>query len=115
MRARGRGRISPATPRPTTRGPEIVIKLLFAPFRIAGGLLAGVVGKRLFDRTWKLIDDREVPDPERRGVELPKLAAALLLEGAIFRAARGLFDHGSRRFFRRLTGRWPGEEETKPV
>jgi hypothetical protein len=89
----------------------MVIKLLFTPFRIAGGVLAGVVGKRAFDRTWRLIDDREVPNPERRGVAWPKLVAALLLEGAIFRAAKGLFDHGARHFFTRLTGRWPGDEQ----
>ena len=93
----------------------MVIKLMFTPFRIAGGVLAGIVGKRLFDRAWRLIDDREVPDPERRGVSWPKLAAALLLQGAIFRAARGLFDHGARSFFTRVTGRWPGEEKQQTV
>jgi hypothetical protein len=35
---------------------------------------------------------------------------ALLLEGAIFRVIRGLFDHGARRAFNRATGTWPGEE-----
>jgi len=83
---------------------------MYTPFRIAGGVLAGIVSKRLFDRAWRLIDDREVPDSKRRGVAWQKLAAALVLEGAIFRVARGLFDYGSRRFFSRLTGRWPGEE-----
>ena len=97
------------------RRPEIVIKLLFTPFRIAGGVLAGLVGKRVFNGIWRLIDDREVPEPERRGVQWPKLAAALLLQGAIFRAARGLFDHGARRAFNRLAGRWPGEEEQQAV
>jgi hypothetical protein len=91
----------------------MVIKLLYTPFRIAGGVLAGLVGKRVFDRTWRIIDDREVPSPERRGVGWPKLAAALVLEGAIFRAVRGLFDHGARRSFHRLTGRWPGEPGSK--
>jgi hypothetical protein len=35
---------------------------------------------------------------------------ALILEGAIFRLLRGLFDHGARRGFARMTGSWPGEE-----
>lgn len=38
------------------------------------------------------------------------LVAALLLEGAIFRVARGVSDHLARVAFTRLTGRWPGEE-----
>jgi hypothetical protein len=107
------GRIWLST-RPRRRS-EIVVKLLFAPFRIAGGVLAGIVGKRVFDRVWRLIDAREVPNPARPGVTWPKLAAALLLQGAILRASRGLFDHGARQFFKRLTGRWPGEEDQQAV
>jgi hypothetical protein len=39
--------------------------------------------------------------------------AALMLEGAIFGAVRGLAEHGSRSVFSRLTGRWPGEERAE--
>ena len=39
------------------------------------------------------------------------LALALVVEGALFRALKGLADHGSRRAFARLTGSWPGEEQ----
>jgi hypothetical protein len=34
----------------------------------------------------------------------------LLIEGAIFRLVKGLFDHAARRGFARMTGAWPGEE-----
>ena len=44
-----------------------------------------------------------------------KLIAALLLEGATFRAVRGLFDHGARQAFHRLTGSWPGDERPEPA
>jgi hypothetical protein len=37
------------------------------------------------------------------------------LEGAIFRAVRGVFDHGSRVAFSRLTRSWPGEERPDPA
>ena len=43
-----------------------------------------------------------------------KLAAALAIEGAVFRTVRGLADHGSRRTFARLTGSWPGEAAPGP-
>jgi hypothetical protein len=85
-------------------------KLLFIPFSVIGGILAGVVGKKTFAGIWKLIDDQEPPEPDQREVAWPKLAIALFLQGAIFRAVRGLFDHGSREMFRRTTGRWPGEQ-----
>ena len=86
------------------------MKFLFLPVSILGGILAGLLGKKIFEGIWGLIDDQEPPDAEHREVQYAKLAAALVLEGAIFRAIRGLFDHGARRGFERMTGVWPGEE-----
>jgi hypothetical protein len=86
-----------------------VSKVLFAPVGILGGIAAGLVGKKLFDAAWGLIDDEEAPEPEHRDASWGKLAAALVLEGAIFRLVRGLAERGSRRGFERATGTWPGE------
>jgi hypothetical protein len=90
------------------------MKILFIPFSIVGGLLAGLLGKKLFERAWAVVDDEEPPDAEYREVSYAKLAIALALEGAIFRVVKGLFDHGARRTFERLTGAWPGEEAPEP-
>jgi Protein of unknown function (DUF4235) len=87
-------------------------KLLFKPFSIATGLLAGIASKKAFELIWSRIDDREdAPQPDRRYVGLGKLALALGLEGALFRMVKGLVDHGSRRAFAGVTGAWPGEEQ----
>lgn len=86
-------------------------KLLFIPFSIVGGLIAGLLSKKIFDLAWGLVDDEEPPEAEHRDVGWAKLAIALALEGAIFRMMRGLADRGSRLGFYRLTGSWPGEEE----
>ena len=72
--------------------------------------MAGLAATRLFELIWGRIDDQEPPDPEHREVSWPKLGAALLLQGAIFRFVRGTFDHGARTVFYRGTHRWPGEE-----
>jgi Protein of unknown function (DUF4235) len=85
-------------------------KLLFTPVSIAGGLVAGVIGKKLFERLWSVFDDEEAPEAKHRDIPWEKLIPALLIEGAIFRVIRGLFDHGARRAFNRATGTWPGEE-----
>ena len=90
------------------------MKFLFAPVSILGGLLAGLIGKKIFEQVWGLIDDQEPPEPKHRQVGYPKLAGALVLEGAIFRLIRGFFDHGVRRGFQRFTGSWPGEEDPEP-
>ena len=85
-------------------------KVLFIPFSILGGLIAGLIGKKIFEAIWGAIDDQEPPDSEHRDVSWGKLIPALALEGAIFRATRGAADHASRVAFYRATGSWPGEE-----
>jgi len=86
-----------------------MLKLMFLPFRLLGSVLAGALATKLFDRIWRMFDRDQVPDPEQREISIGKLAAALLLQGAVFGAVRGLADHGARLAFSRLTGRWPGE------
>lgn len=84
-------------------------KILFAPVGILAGLLAGFLAQRAFERIWAAIDADGPPEADQRGISLGKFAAALALEGAIFRLAKGLADHGARSGFARATGRWPGE------
>lgn len=81
---------------------------------IAGGFLAGFVGKKAFEQLWGVVDDEEPPDSKHRETSWPKLMLALALEGAIFRAVRGAADHASRRGFYRATGAWPGEARPEP-
>ena len=90
-------------------------RILFIPFSVLGGVLAGIVGKKTFAGLWSVVGDEEVPDPKHRDVAWQKLALALLLEGAILRAVRGLFDHGARLAFSTLTGIWPGEDRPGPA
>jgi Protein of unknown function (DUF4235) len=88
-----------------------VSKIVFLPFAVIGGLLSGVIGKRAFRRVWALVDSEEPPDPTRRDTSWGKLILALVLEGAIFRAVRGIVDRASRQGVSRLTGSWPGASE----
>jgi Protein of unknown function (DUF4235) len=89
-------------------------KIMFIPVSVLGGFAAGFVGKKIFEQIWGMIDSEEPPDPKHRETTWPKLLAALALEGAIFRAIRGLFDHGARLAFAKTTGAWPGEERPEP-
>jgi hypothetical protein len=87
---------------------------VFRPIGIIAGLLAGMIGKRIFAAVWSAIDDEDAPEPKYREIPLVKLVVALALEGAIARAVRGLVDHGLRHTFARLTGEWPGDERPEP-
>ena len=91
------------------------MKFLFLPFSIAAGLIAGFLSKKLFDGVWRLVDDEEAPEAEHKEISIAKLVLALGIEGAIFRAVRGLVDHGARRSFYNVTGSWPGDEAPEPT
>jgi hypothetical protein len=93
---------------------NVVLKILFIPFSVVGGLIAGFIGKQIFEQLWGVFDDEEPPEPEHRDVAFGKLLAATALEGGIFRATRAAADHQMRRAFAGLTGTWPGEEEPEP-
>ncbi|MBV9819497.1 MAG: DUF4235 domain-containing protein [Solirubrobacterales bacterium] len=90
------------------------MSLVFKPIGIITGLLAGIIGKKIFDLVWGLIDEEDAPEPQYREIGLVKLGLALVIQGAIFRAVRGLTEHGTRHAFARLTGEWPGEEKPEP-
>ena len=90
------------------------MKFVFTPFSLALSLVAGVVGQKIFEKIWGLVDDEEAPSPHHREFSWPKLIAALLVEGAIFRLVKGLTDQGARRAFATATGSWPGEERPEP-
>ena len=91
------------------------MKLVFTPISLALGLAAGIVGRKIFEQIWGLIDDDEPPHPQHRETGgFAKLLGALVIEGAIFRLVRGLVDHGARHGAARLTGSWPGDERPEP-
>ncbi len=90
------------------------MSLIFKPIGILSGLAAGMVGTKIFELLWGLIDDQKPPEAKYRRIHLGKLAAALVLEGAIFRLIRGFAEHGARHGFSALSGEWPGEESPPP-
>jgi hypothetical protein len=110
-RARGEGCLIAIYGLPMRVGSEPMAKVLFIPVSVISGLIAGFLGRTVFDSIWGLIDDREPPDAGDREIELPKLAVALAAQGAIFSITRGLADHFARRAFYNATGSWPGEEK----
>ncbi len=90
-------------------------KILFIPFSIVSGLIAGFIGKKAFELVWGLVDDEEPPDAEDRQTSVPKLVASLAVQGAAFSIARGVTDHLARQSFYKATGAWPGEERPDPT
>jgi Protein of unknown function (DUF4235) len=88
------------------------MRFLFAPIGILAGLAAGFAAQKGFEKVWAVFDDHEAPEAEDREVSYPKLALALIVEGAIFRLVKGMVDRGARVGFASLTGSWPGEQDS---
>jgi hypothetical protein len=85
------------------------MKLLYKPFGIALGLLAGLVGRQLFNFVWGKIDEEEPPEPTTQQAPWVKVIAAAALQGAIFASVRAAVNRAGAKGFAHLTGIWPGE------
>lgn len=89
------------------------MNLIFRPIGIITGLIAGLLGRRVFKALWAKVDDQEAPNPKQRQTPIKKLAAALVVQGAVFSLVKGLTDRGVREAFYRSTGTWPGKHRAK--
>jgi hypothetical protein len=88
--------------------------LIYKPFGIVLGILAGLAGKRLFNFVWTKIDDEEPPEPTTELTSWRKLLAAGAVQGVIFRVTRIVVDRYGAVGWRYLTGVWPGERRPEP-
>ncbi len=91
------------------------MKLIYKPFGIVLGIVAGILGKKLFEFVWARFDDEEPPKATTRDVDLPKVIVAAALEGLIFKTVRAGVDRAGARGFEHLTGAWPGEKQPDPA
>jgi hypothetical protein len=88
--------------------------VIYKPFGIILGLMAGMVGKKLFDFVWTKIDDQEPPEATTKETSWPRLLAVATVQGVIFRVTRFVVDRYGAIGFQYLTGVWPGEERPDP-
>jgi H+/Cl- antiporter ClcA len=90
------------------------MKLLYKPFGIVLGIVAGLIGRQLFNFVWAKIDDEEPPEATTELAPLPKVILAAALQGAIFAGVRSAVNRAGARGFEHLTGIWPGEKRPDP-
>jgi len=88
------------------------MNLLFRPVGLIAGLVAGILARKIFDASWRLIDGDQPPEADERYISTGKLVVSLALEGAIFALVRGLVDRGARKAFANYTGAWPGADNS---
>jgi hypothetical protein len=88
--------------------------LIYKPIGIVLGLLAAVLGKRVFNFVWTKVDDEEPPEPTTEETSWRRLLAAAATQGVIFRVTRVAVDRYGAIGWRYLTGVWPGEKRPDP-
>lgn len=86
------------------------MKLVYKPFGIILGLMAGFVSKKLFEAVWGIFDDEEPPKPTTQQADWPKVLAAAAVEGVTFKVTRAAVDRAGAKGFDHLFGVWPGEK-----
>jgi Protein of unknown function (DUF4235) len=90
------------------------MKLLYKPIGIVLGIVAGLLGKRLFDFAWTKLDDEEPPEATTQEAPWVKVLSAAALQGMIFKTTRALVDRYGAQGWYYLTGSWPGERRPDP-
>jgi Protein of unknown function (DUF4235) len=88
--------------------------LIYKPFGVILGILAGLLGKRIFNVAWEKIDDEDPPKGTTEQTSWAKVVAAAALQGVIFRTVRVVVDRYGAIGWRHLTGVWPGEKRPDP-
>ena len=84
--------------------------LIYKPFGMILGILAGLLGRRIFNFAWEKIDDQDPPKGTTEETSWVKVIAAAALQGVIFKTVRVAVDRYGALSWRHLTGVWPGEK-----
>jgi hypothetical protein len=88
--------------------------VIYRPIGLTLGIMAGLVGKKLFELVWQKLDNEEPPEPTTQETTWQRLAAAAVVQGVIFRVTRFAVDRYGAKGFQYLTGYWPGEKRPDP-
>jgi hypothetical protein len=84
-------------------------KLLYRPFGLFLGILAGLLAGAAFKQLWKQVSDKEDP-PKASESEYgwKELLAGAAIQGAVFGLVKAAVDRSGARAFEKVTGSWPG-------
>ncbi len=88
------------------------MKFIYKPFAIVIGLIAGMLGRKAFEKVWGLISDEDPRDADDRDGDWGEILLSAAIGGAIVKVVQALIRRGGAKGFERATGVWPGDEPT---
>lgn len=94
---------------------RLAARILYAPFGIIAGIVAGLLSKKLFTAVWGQISDEEPPNATTESATTGKVVGAAVLQAAVFAGTRAWVDRRGARIFYYFTGLWPGERKPDDV
>ncbi len=86
------------------------MKFIYKPFAIVMGLLAGAIGRKVFEKVWGLVGDEDPKDPDDRDAGWVEVLISAAIGGAIVKIVQALIRRGGAKGIERATGFWPGDE-----
>ncbi len=86
------------------------MKLIYKPFAIIVGLVAGIISRKAFEQVWGAITDEDPRDPDDRDASWAEVIASAAVAGAIVKVVQALVRRAGAKGFERATGYWPGDD-----
>ncbi len=86
------------------------MKFIYKPFAIIVGLLAGLVGRKVFEKIWGLVADDDPKDPDDYDAGWAEVLVSAAIGGAIMKTVQALIRRGGAKGVERATGFWPGDQ-----
>ncbi len=86
------------------------MKLIYKPFGIIVGIVAGLLARKLFTIVWAKIDDEEPPEATTELASWTRVVTAAAVQGVTFSVTRAVVDRAGARGWEHVFGVWPGEK-----
>ena len=83
------------------------MRLLYKPFGIIGGIIAGKLGQKAFKSIWAKIDDAPPPKAGTGQSSVVKVAGGRALEAGVMAASAATVDRVFAHGFHYFIGLWP--------
>jgi xanthosine utilization system XapX-like protein len=84
-------------------------KLIYKPFGVIVGIMAGLVSRKVFEAVWGIFDQEEPPSATTKEADWPKVLGAAAVQGLTFSVTRAAVERAGAEGFEHLTGIWPGD------
>ena len=83
------------------------MRLLYKPFGIIAGLIAGRLGQKAFRSIWTKIDEAPPPKPSTGQGSVAKVVGSRALEAGVMAASAAAVDRLFAHWFHYFIGLWP--------